>query len=59
MIVEISGILAGIPAGRLFRRNPRILRVVSAVASGIVPVLLFLLGASLDGNEDLLARAAP
>lgn len=44
MIVEISGILADIPAGRLFRRNPRIVRVVSAVASGIVPVLLFFAG---------------
>ena len=56
MLFELGCIVGGIPVGYALRRNATVVRCVNAAASGVVYVLLFLLGVSLGGNQDLLAR---
>lgn len=56
MLLEIGCILGGIPLGWSLRRRSPVVRGVNAATSGIIYVLLFLLGVSLGGNRELLGR---
>lgn len=56
MLAEVGCILGGIPLGYALRHRARLVRTANGMASGIVYVLLFLLGLSLGSNEHLLSR---
>lgn len=52
-IVAVS-LLAGILAGYLLRKNERTLESIGRTNSGVVAVLLFILGASVGSNEQIV-----
>lgn len=56
MLAEVGCIIAGIPLGYALRNHVPMVRVANGMASGIIYVLLFLLGISLGSNEQLLTR---
>ncbi|MEG2173682.1 MAG: LysO family transporter [Desulfovibrionaceae bacterium] len=56
MLAEVTCILVGIPLGYALRHNTPLVRGTTRMASGVIYVLLFLLGLSLGSNEHLLAR---
>ena len=58
MLLEIGCILGGIPLGYALRRRPSAVRWTNHALSGIIYVLLFLIGVSLGGNADLLSRVS-
>ncbi len=58
MILEIGLIVAGVPLGYALRNKPLAINITNKALSYIIYVMLFLIGVSLGGNEDLLARIA-
>lgn len=58
MLVEMGCILGGIPLGYALRNRQKAVHWANRALSGIIYVLLFLMGVSLGGNTDLLARVS-
>ena len=58
MLLEIGCILGGVPLGYALHRKPLAVRWANHALSGIIYVLLFLMGVSLGSNTDLLARVS-
>lgn len=50
----LLGMSAGIALGHLLRRQKRFLHVANITTTGLVYLLLFLLGISVGGNEAIL-----
>ncbi len=58
MLLEIGLIVAGIPVGYALRKRDAAVKCVNNALSLVIYILLFLIGMSLGGNTDLLARLA-
>lgn len=56
MLLEMGCLVAGLPLGWALRRCPTVVRCANGTSSVLLCVLLFLLGASLGGNADVLDR---
>lgn len=56
MLAEIGLIAGGIPAGWLTRRSEAVVKVVNRCLGWTVRAMLFLLGLSIGGNDELLAQ---
>lgn len=56
MLVEIGCIVGGVPLGYALRNKVKVVRGANRALSGIIYVLLFLMGVSLGSNADLLSR---
>lgn len=56
MLVEMGCILGGIPLGYALRTRQTAVRWANRALSSIIYILLFLMGISLGGNVDLVAR---
>lgn len=54
MIIVTFSLLAGILAGYLLRKKEKTLEGISRTTSGVVAVLLFILGASVGSNEQIV-----
>ncbi len=58
MMLEIGLIVAGIPLGYMVRQKALAQTIVNNALSLVIYIMLFLIGVSLGGNDDLLARIA-
>ncbi len=58
MWVEVGLIVSGIPVGYALRKQPMAINFTNRALSAVIYALLFLIGLSLGGNEDLTARLA-
>ncbi len=58
MWVEVGLIVSGIPLGYALRKKPMAITFTNHALSAVIYALLFLIGLSLGGNEDLTARLA-
>ena len=58
MLLEIGCIVGGVPLGYALHKKPLAVRWANTALSGIIYVLLFLMGVSLGSNKDLLTRVS-
>ncbi len=58
MILEVGIIVASIPIGYALRKFPKVVGVTGHALTIIIYAMLFFIGISIGGNEDLLLRVA-
>ncbi len=56
MWVEVGLIVSGIPVGYALRKKPLAISFTNRALSIVIYTLLFLIGLSLGGNDDLISR---